>query len=75
MHKVFVSWFSIFKNWGQDSPWIKIRLTDNHVNQKNTQNGDEGIQAPTKQETQLAMRSSTIIMAFQQNSSSMEDKK
>jgi len=45
------------------------------VNQKNTQNGDEGIQAPTKQETQLAMRSSTIIMAFQQNSSSMEDKK
>jgi hypothetical protein len=26
------------------------------VNQKNTQNGDEGIQAPTKQETQLAIQ-------------------
>jgi len=25
------------------------------VNQKNTQNGDEGKQAPTKQETQLAI--------------------
>jgi hypothetical protein len=52
---VFVSRFSIFKKWGQDSPRNKIRWTDNHVNQKNTQTGDEKTQALTKQETQLAI--------------------
>jgi hypothetical protein len=39
LHKVSVSWFSIFKNWGQDSPQNTIRWTDNNVNQTNTEWG------------------------------------